>query len=100
MFRKLCLSAVLGLAVLGTAVLAGDQPTVGSARESASVASTETGRPLDQAGYYVYSVDRLTCSGYWVPDSYHWSYCSAADRAAFLQELGYVTRITLTYVPS
>jgi hypothetical protein len=56
--------------------------------------------PLDQAGYYIYRVELLTRSGYWVTDSYHFSYGSAADRADFLDDLGYVTRITSSYVGS
>jgi hypothetical protein len=101
MFRKLCLAAVLGLGLAGSAAVGSEEKVAGGAPEAASVVGRgDANAPLQEAGYYIYRVELLTRGGSWVVESYHASYSSAADRADFLDDLGYVSRITSSYVPT
>jgi hypothetical protein len=101
MFRKLCLAALLSLTLAGSAAIGGEQQNSGPATESANVAARgDVIGPLDQTGVYIYRVELLTRGGTWVVESYHASYFSAANRADFLDDLGFVSRITSSYVPN
>jgi len=101
MFRKFCLAALLSLGLAGSAAVGAEKQSGSLAPESANIAvRSDANAPLDQAGVYIYRVELLTRGGNWVVESYHASYGSAADRADYLDDLGFVSRITSSYVPN
>ena len=97
MLRKLICAGVLALGLLMPIAFSVKAEAGDAAKETAKPAAVETKETKAEESYFLYRVDVWSYRYGWVAESYHRYYADASDRADFLEDAGYDTRIVSTY---